>query len=124
MKLLYNWLKEFVDIPDAPGELRSRLSLSGLSIDAIEETAAGPMLDAEVTINRPDCMGHYGVAREIATIYRKPLMPIQPEITESAETAASAVTVAIGCPELCGRFTARVIRGVKVQPSPPWLKQR
>jgi phenylalanyl-tRNA synthetase beta chain len=124
MKLLYNWLKEFVDIPDAPGELRSRLSLSGLSIDAIEETAAGPMLDAEVTINRPDCMGHYGVAREIATIYRKPLMPIQPEITESAETAASAVTVAIECPELCGRFTARVMRGVKVQPSPPWLKQR
>ena len=80
MKLLYNWLKEFVDVTDAPGELRSRLSLSGLSIDSIEETAAGPMLDAEVTINRPDCMGHYGVAREMATIYRKPLMPVQPKL--------------------------------------------
>ena len=124
MKLLYNWLKEYVDVPDAPGELRSRLSLSGLSIDSIEETAAGPMLDAEVTINRPDCMGHYGVAREVATIYRKPLMPVQPEIRESAETAASAARVSIAAPELCGRFTARVMRGVKVQPSPAWLKQR
>jgi len=64
MKLLYNWLKEFVDVTDAPAGVRSRLSLSGLSVDSIEETAAGPLLDAEVTINRPDCMGHYGVARE------------------------------------------------------------
>ena len=91
MKLLYDWLKEFVDITDAPGELRSRLSLAGLSIDAIEETVAGPLLDAEVTINRPDCMGHYGVAREIATIYRKPLKLIQPKITEVKETAADPV---------------------------------
>ena len=46
MKLLYNWLKEFVDIVETPAELRSRLSLSGLSIDAIEETPAGALLDA------------------------------------------------------------------------------
>ena len=62
-----------MDVTDAPDALRSRLSLSGLSVDSIEETAAGPLLDAEVTINRPDCMGHYGVAREIATAYRLPL---------------------------------------------------
>src|SRR5579862_2345292 len=120
MKLLYDWLKEFADIPDTPGELRSRLSLSGLSIDALDETPAGPLLDAEVTINRPDCMGHYGVAREVATIHRRALKPIQPKITEIAETAASAASVSIACPELCGRFTARVMRGVKVQPSPAW----
>jgi phenylalanyl-tRNA synthetase beta chain len=124
MKLLYNALKEFVDIPDTPAELRSRLSLSGLSIDSIEETPAGPLLDAEVTINRPDCMGHYGVAREVATIYRRPLKPIEPKFTEVAQAVPSVAHVEIACPDLCRRYTARVLRGVKVQPSPAWLRQR
>jgi phenylalanyl-tRNA synthetase beta chain len=124
MKLLYNMLKEFVDVTDAPDALRSRLSLSGLSVDSIEETAAGPLLDAEVTINRPDCMGHYGVAREIATAYRLPLKKIEPKFNEVKDAASSAARVTIQVPELCGRFTARVMRGVKVQPSPAWLRDR
>jgi phenylalanyl-tRNA synthetase beta chain len=124
MKLLYNMLKEFVDVTDAPTGLRSRLSLSGLSVDSIEETAAGPLLDAEVTINRPDCMAHYGVAREIATAYRLPLKKIEPKFKEAADAASSAARVTINSPELCGRFTARVMRGVKVQPSPAWLRDR
>jgi phenylalanyl-tRNA synthetase beta chain len=124
MKLLYNMLKEFVDVTDAPDALRSRLSLSGLSVDSIEETAAGPLLDAEVTINRPDCMGHYGVAREVSTAYRLPLKKIEPKIKEAADAASSAARVTINSPELCGRFTARVMRGVKVQPSPAWLRDR
>jgi phenylalanyl-tRNA synthetase beta chain len=124
MKLLYNMLKEFVDVTDAPNALRSRLSLSGLSVDSIEETAAGPLLDAEVTINRPDCMGHYGVAREIATAYRLPLKKMEPKFNEVKDAASSAARVTIQSPELCGRFTARVLRGVKVQPSPAWLRDR
>jgi phenylalanyl-tRNA synthetase beta chain len=124
MKLLYNMLKEFADVTDAPDALRSRLSLSGLSVDSIEETVAGPLLDAEVTINRPDCMGHYGVAREIATAYRLPLKTIEPRINEVKDAASSAARVTIQSPELCGRFTARVMRGVKVQPSPAWLRDR
>jgi phenylalanyl-tRNA synthetase beta chain len=124
MKLLYKILNEFVDVTDAPDALRSRLSLSGLSVDSIEETAAGPLLDAEVTINRPDCMGHYGVAREIATAYRLPLKKIEPQFKEATDAASSAAKVTINSPELCGRYTARVIRGIKVQPSPAWLRDR
>ena len=124
MKLLYNWLKEFVDVTDSPAGVRSRLSLSGLSVDSIEETNAGPLLDAEVTINRPDCMGHYGVAREIATAYRLPLKKVEPKLKEASEAASNAARVTIQVPELCGRFTARVMRGVKVQPSPAWLRDR
>jgi len=124
MKLLYNWLKEYVEIAESPADLRSRLSLSGLSIDSVEETPAGPLLDAEVTINRPDCMGHYGVAREAATIYRTPLKAIQPKFVEAAENVAAQVRVEIAAPDLCGRYTARMFRGVRVQPSPAWLKQR
>ena len=69
-------------------------------------------------------MGHYGVAREVATLYRSPLKPLQPKLRETAEPAASAVRVEIESPELCGRYTARVLRDVKVQPSPDWLRRR
>jgi phenylalanyl-tRNA synthetase beta chain len=124
MKVVYNWLKEFVDAKASAAELRTRLSLCGIAIDSIEETPAGPVLDAEITSNRPDCLGHYGIAREVATIYRLPLKPVQPKLKEIAEKAADAARVDIEAPELCGRFTARVMRGVKVQPSPDWLRQR
>ncbi len=124
MKVVYNWLKEFVDAKASAAELATRLSLCGVAIDSVEETPAGPVLDAEITSNRPDCLGHYGIAREVATIYRLPLKPVQPKLKEIAEKAADAARVDIEAPELCGRFTARVMRGVKVQPSPDRLRQR
>ena len=124
MKVLYNQLKEFVDVKAAPADLKVRLSLAGVAIDSVEESAAGPVLDAEVTANRPDCLGHYGIALEVAAAYRLPLKPIQPKLRESAEKVADAVRVEIETPELCGRYTARILRGVKVQPSPDWLRQR
>jgi phenylalanyl-tRNA synthetase beta chain len=95
MKVLYNWLKEFVDVTATPAELRSRLSMAGLAVDAIEDSPAGPVLDAEVTINRPDCLGHYGIAREVATLYRLRLKAVQPKVTESGDQAASATRVEI-----------------------------
>jgi len=124
MKVLYNCLTEFVDMKAAPADLASRLSLAGVAIDSVEESAAGPVLDAEVTANRPDCLGHYGLAREVSAIYRSQLKPLQPKLREIAEKAADATRVEIESPELCGRFTARILRGVKVQPSPDWLRQR
>jgi len=123
MKVVYNWLKEFVDVTASPADLRARLSLAGVAVDSIAETAAGPVLDAEVTANRPDCLGHLGIAREVAAIYRLPLKPLHPQLKETAEKAADATRVEITAPDLCGRFTARVLRGLKVQPSPDWLRQ-
>ena len=124
MKVVYNWLKEFVEVKASPEDLRARLSLVGIAVDAIDETVAGPVLDAEITANRPDCLGHLGIAREVAAIYRVPLKPLHPNLKEITEKAAGATRVEIEAPELCGRFTARVIRGVKVQPSTDWLRQR
>ena len=123
MKVVYNWLKEFADVTASPADLRARLSLAGVAVDSIEETAAGPVLDAEVTANRPDCLGHLGIAREVAAIYRLPLKPLHPKLKESPEKTADATRVEIQVPDLCGRFTARVLRGVNVQPSPDWLRQ-
>src|SRR5580692_682387 len=124
MKVLYNWMKEFVELTAPPEELRSRLSLSGTAVEALDQTAAGPMLDAELTSNRADCLGHYGIAREAAVLYGLALKPLDPRPKESAEQASSATSVRIDAPELCGRYTARVLRGIKVGPSPDWLRQR
>jgi phenylalanyl-tRNA synthetase beta chain len=124
MKALYNWLKEFVDLTASPEELRTRLSLSGTAVEGLEQTAAGPLLDAELTSNRADCLGHYGIARELAVLYGLPLKRVDPHPRESPEQASTATRVQIDSPELCGRYTARVLRGVKVGPSPDWLRQR
>jgi phenylalanyl-tRNA synthetase beta chain len=124
MKIVYNWLKEFVDATAPAAELRSRLSLAGISVDSVEESAAGPVLDAEITANRPDCLGHYGMAREVAAIFRLPVKALAPKLKEAAIKASDATRVEIETPELCGRYTARVMRGVKIQPSPDWLRQR
>ncbi len=124
MKVLYNWLKEFVELTAAPEELRTRLSLSGTAVEALEQTIAGPMLDAELTSNRADCLGHYGIAREAAVLYTLPLKKVSPQLRESSEQVSAATRVQIDAPELCGRYTARVLRGVKVGPSPDWLRQR
>jgi len=124
MRIVYNWLKEFVDVKEQAAELRSRLSLAGIAIDAVEDLDVGSVLDAEITANRPDCLGHYGIAREAAAIYRLGVKPLQPKLREAADSASDATRVEIEAPDLCGRYTARILRGVKVQPSPHWLRQR
>jgi len=124
MKVVYNWLRDFVDVTAPPVEVASRLALSGTNIGSVETGPHGAVIDAEVGSNRPDCLGHHGIARELSAVYKLPLKPVLPKITESTARASDAVKVEIQSPELCGRFTARVIRGVKIQPSPKWLKDR
>jgi phenylalanyl-tRNA synthetase beta chain len=125
VKIVYNWLKDFVEVTATPEELASRLALSGTNIGGIENGPHGAVIDAEVSSNRPDCLGHYGIAREVGAVYKLPLKPISPKPQESpAAKVSDSARVEIQSPELCGRFTARLIRGAKIQPSPQWLKDR
>ena len=125
MKVVYSWLKDFVDITAPPSDVASRLALSGTNIGSVETGPHGAVMDAEVGSNRPDCLAHYGIARELSAVYKLPLKPFAPKVTEStAAKASDAVKVEIQAPELCGRFTARVLRNVKIQPSPAWLRER
>jgi phenylalanyl-tRNA synthetase beta chain len=125
MKVVYNWLKDFVEVKASVQELASRIALHGTNVASVESQPLGGVIDAEVTSNRPDCLGVYGIAREVSAIYKAPLKPVSPKPAESSAAKASdAVSVKIEVPELCGRFTARVIRGVKIQPSPVWLRER
>jgi phenylalanyl-tRNA synthetase beta chain len=125
MKVSYKWLKEFVDVTASPEEVASRLALAGTNIAGIENGPHGAVIDAEITSNRPDCLAMLGIAREVGAIYRIPVKAISPKPLESSSAkAADAIKVKIENPELCGRYTARVLRGVKIQPSPAWLKDR
>src|SRR5580704_8090140 len=124
MKLIYNWLKDFVDITASPADVASRLALSGTNIGSVENGPHGAIIDAEVGSNRPDCLSHYGIARELSAVYKLPLKLFVTKPVEIATNASEAAKVEIQSPELCGRFTARVLRGVKIQPSPKWLKDR
>jgi phenylalanyl-tRNA synthetase beta chain len=124
MRVVYNWVKDFVEVTAPPQELASRLALSGTNIGSVENGPHGAVIDAEIGSNRPDCLGHYGIAREVSAIYQLPLKPVLPKPKESATKASEAIKVEIRAPELCGRFTARVIRNVRIQPSPKWLRDR
>jgi phenylalanyl-tRNA synthetase beta chain len=84
------------------------------------------MLEAEVTSNRPDCMGHLGVARELAAGLDRPLeRDFMPAFTGTADPPGrDLVKVTIDEPDLCARYIGGVIKGVKVGPSPQWLQRR
>ncbi len=78
--------------------------------------------DIEVTPNRADCLSHLGLAREIAAMTGEQVFLPPPELTEVAASVADACTVTIEDPELCPRYAARVVKGVKIGPSPDWLQ--
>jgi phenylalanyl-tRNA synthetase beta chain len=84
------------------------------------------VFDVEVTSNRPDCMGHLGVARELAAGLDRPLKrDFMPSFTGTANPPGrELVKVAIEDPDLCSRYIGGVIKGVKVGPSPDWLQRR
>lgn len=82
------------------------------------------VLEIEVTPNRPDCLSVVGIARELAALIGAPFRAPATVLKESDEAAAALVRVRLEAPDLCHRFTARVISGVRVGPSPGWLAAR
>ena len=124
MKISLNWLREFADIPDDPRRLKTDLTMIGLNTEAVVQAGDDWVLDVEVTTNRPDCLSHYGTARELATHYRQPLKRLSFPVKESSEPALRVATVEISDPDLCARYCARIVRDVQVKPSPAWLVKR
>jgi phenylalanyl-tRNA synthetase beta chain len=124
MKVSYNWLKEFVDIDETAQQLGTRLTNLGLAVDALESHAGDCVFDLDVATNRPDCLSHYGVAREIAAAYGTGLQPPRFELREGAKRASEEFSISIADADLCARYCGRYIAGVKIGPSPDWLKAR
>jgi phenylalanyl-tRNA synthetase beta chain len=116
MKILTKWLRAYVPgIPVDDHQLAEDLTLRGLAVEGVHALEAdGHLFEMDITTNRVDAMNHYGIAREAATIYDLTLPGLGAAI---ASTGADAIAVRIEAPEGCGRFTARVLRGVRIAPS-------
>jgi phenylalanyl-tRNA synthetase beta chain len=121
MFISYEWLKELTDTKLSPAELRERLTMVGLAIDAVEEHKDDAVLDVEVPSNRPDCLSHVGVAREVSVIEKGHLRLPGSEVQRIEGRAADFTSVEIKDLDLCPRYAARLVRGVKIGPSPDWL---
>jgi len=81
-------------------------------------------LEVNVTANRPDCLSHLGVAREMAAITRRELIRPVTELKETGESIRNLIGIEIQDDELCPRYAGRIITGIKVGPSPLWLRMR
>ncbi|HSE24122.1 MAG TPA: phenylalanine--tRNA ligase subunit beta [Pyrinomonadaceae bacterium] len=124
MLISYQWLRELSATALTPAELRDRLTMVGLAIDAVENKETDSVLDVEVPSNRPDCLSHVGVAREVTVIERTNLRLPVAKSFKTAGNAAELTVVTIDDPQLCPRYAARLIKGVKIGPSPEWLVRR
>jgi len=124
MKISYDWLKELVDVDLQPRDLAVKLTMAGLAVDAVEFYGDDSILEFDLTSNRPDCLSHLGVARETAAILEKTTRAPEAKISEAKTKTSDVTSVEILNPELCPRYTARVIKGVKIGPSPDWLVKR
>ncbi len=124
MIVSWNWLADYLKLEMSPAEVAHRLAMAGLNHESTETVGDDLAIDLEVTSNRPDCLGHLGVAREIAVLWDQELKIPDPRPRESKTAASDLTKVEIQCPELCPRYVARVIRGIKVGPSPEWLARR
>lgn len=127
MLVSWKWLSRYVDLSLSHDELVDRFSLSGLNHEESETVkldggAQDIVIDLEVTSNRGDCLGHIGVAREIGVLTDQPLKVPTIEYQESSRKAADCLTVRNEYEQACPRYTARVIEGVRVGPSPQWMQ--
>ncbi|MBN1943507.1 MAG: phenylalanine--tRNA ligase subunit beta [Phycisphaerae bacterium] len=121
MLISLNWLSEYMDVNLPAEKLAELFTRIGLNCDGVEEKGDDIVFDLEVTSNRPDLLGHLGVARELATATGAAFRPPKFDPPAGSGETAELTSVQVLCEDLCPRYTARVIRGVKVGPSPQWL---
>jgi phenylalanyl-tRNA synthetase beta chain len=118
MNILTRWLRTAVpNIPVDDRQLADDLTLRGIAVEGVHNLGLGNghLFEMDITTNRVDAMNHYGIAREAAAIYDLSLTPLDPTLPAAA--TAKPFPVALEAPELCGRFTARVLRNVTIAPS-------
>ncbi|OGC11115.1 phenylalanine--tRNA ligase subunit beta [candidate division WOR-1 bacterium RIFOXYA12_FULL_52_29] len=120
MKVPLEWLKELVPIKVTAEKLAELIALGGLETHLI----SSDILEVDILPNRADCWSLRGIAREVAALTKVKVKAEKPKVNETAEKTKKFVQVDILEPELCSRYMARVIKNVKVDDSPDWLKHR
>lgn len=125
MRTSVTWLNDYLSAPATAEEQAEILTNAGFPLDGGGTADNGERWqEIEITSNRGDCLCHVGFAREICAVTGRTLKVKVPSPKASGPSAASALTVTNDCPDLCPLYTARVIRGVTVKPSPEWLARR
>jgi len=123
MKITYNWLKDFVDIKIPPRELADKLTMAGLEVVSLEEKLGDSILEIEITSNRPDWLSVLGIAREVAAITNSKLKVGNYKPTKRIKGSAP-LKIEIENKKDCALYIGTIIKGVKVGPSPEWLRKR
>jgi phenylalanyl-tRNA synthetase beta chain len=121
MKISANWILDFVSPSVDDRKMADELTHSGIGVEGYYNEGPDLCYEAEVTTNRVDAMNHYGVAREVSAIFDIDLKPIAPNV---AETKGLSFPIEIEDAEGCARYSARVVRGVKIGPSPKNIAHR
>ncbi len=124
MKISLEWLKQYVDYNDSVERLADIFTEAGFPVEEIRQVGSDVMLDVEITSNRSDCLGHVGLAREVAAVTGCAFSLPVVEYAEGAKAVGDWTSVVDEAAELCNRYTARVIDGVTIGPSPEWMVKR
>ena len=121
MILSRNWLADYVHLDAPTEEVVERLLMAGLNHESTSTHGGDEAIEIEVTSNRPDWLGHIGVARELAVLFGSGLAIPDPQPREEDPSASSSVSISLTASDMCPYYCGRVIRGVKIGPSPQWL---
>jgi len=141
MRILSSWLREYVPgLAVTDRQLADDLTLRGIAVEGVFDLGEfGSLFEMDITTNRVDAMNHYGIAREAATIYGLDLAPLDATLaadrfspdrtvpnrpTPGRSNPGRSFPISIEEPKLCGRFTARVLRDVKIIPSTGIVAER
>jgi phenylalanyl-tRNA synthetase beta chain len=123
MKILTRWLRSYLpELPVSDTQLAEDLTQRGIAVEGIYDLGPGngSLYEMDITTNRVDAMNHYGIAREAATVYGLQFKPLEFALPAAAP-AAQPYSVKIEAEDACGRFTARVLRGVTIGNSRDWF---
>lgn len=124
MRISVNWLKDYIDVDLSVSRLTDILNIIGLLVDSWEERDGDIFLELETYANRPDTLGHLGVARELAVALDLPLKEKNWPLVEVGENTSDNIDIEIYDGDLCPRYCGIVVKDVKVGPSPRWLTEK
>ena len=124
MIISLNWLKDYIELDLSLPVLIEKLNMIGLMVEDWEEKGSDVILDIETYANRPDTLGHLGVARELAAALEQGIKEQKWPLTEIEQKTSDLADVRIWDVDLCPRYSGMVIKGIQVGPSPEWLRKR
>src|ERR1019366_6113763 len=122
VRILPAWLREFVKVAADDRQLAEDLTSAGIAVESVQEENGATIYEMDLTTNRVDAMNHYGVAREASAIYDVELKKIESKLPTPTDNAHFPIV--IDDAQGCARYTARIIRNVKIGPSPQPVARR